>query len=42
MGLNPGITRLRLKSDRAASGADNDNRLLDLSVKNLRLELSAP
>ena len=42
LGLNPGITRLRFKSDRAASGADNDNRLLDLSVKNLRLELSAP
>jgi|GEM_PF-140098 len=38
--LELGITRLRLQSDRPASGADNDTRLLDMSVKNLRLEIS--
>jgi hypothetical protein len=38
--LEPGITRLRLQSDRPPSGADNDTRLLDMSVKNLRLEIS--
>ena len=40
--LIPGITRLSFRSDRAPSGADNDIRLLDLSVKNLRLELREP
>lgn len=38
--LEPGITRLRWESDRPPSGADHDTRLLDMSVKNLRLEIS--
>lgn len=38
--LEPGVTRVRLQSNRPPSGADNDTRLLDMSVKNLRLEIS--
>ncbi len=37
--LEPGKTLLRLESSLPPSGADNDDRLLDMSVKNLRLDV---
>jgi len=38
--IPPGMTRLHFRSNLPPGGADNDTRLLDLSVKNLRLELT--
>ena len=37
--LNPGVNRFEFKTDQAPGGADADTRLLDLSLKNLVIEI---
>jgi hypothetical protein len=38
--LGPGANHFRFTSDRPSSGADGDTRLLDLCLKNLRIEVT--